>query len=214
MYGLLGDVERGFSAASLALAKTEEFGQPRHAILAVLALLHLYGGDPEEAFATMRHAREEPGPDTSGAYPESTLIFDLIDGEVALAGHDYEHVLRLAERVITAMRAMGVRSLRANMLYLKGAALHGLGKTVEARQTLFEARAEIGALGLNHSVFLLPVLRALSEIEAQAGNALEAQALRKQAREVVEFIADHAGSPELRASFLGTPDVRAVTGNQ
>ncbi|HKZ83770.1 MAG TPA: adenylate/guanylate cyclase domain-containing protein [Anaerolineae bacterium] len=209
VYGLLGDVERGFAAARLALAKTEEFGQPRHAILAVLALLHLYGGNPEEAFATIHQAREEPGPDRSGAYPESTLMFDLIDGEVALAHHDYEHVLQLAERAITAMRAMGVRSLRPNMLYLKGKALHSLGKTVEARQILSEARAEIGALGLNHSLFLLPVLRALSEIEAQAGNALEAQALRKQAREIVEFIADHAGSPERRASFLGTSLARA-----
>jgi predicted ATPase/class 3 adenylate cyclase len=211
VYGLLGDVERGFEAAHLALAKTEEFGQPRHSILAVIALLHLYGGNPEEAFATLRQAREESGPDRPGVYPESTLIFDLIDGEVALAHHDYEYVLQLAERAITAMRAMGVRSLRPNMLYLKGKALHGLGKTAEAHQILSEARAEIGALGLNHSLFLLPVLRALSEIEAQAGNALEAQTLRKQAREIVEFIADHIGSPELRAAFLATPDARVVS---
>ncbi len=214
VYGLLGDVERGFAAARLALAKTEEFGQPRHAILGVLALLHLYGGNPEEAFATMHQAREESGPDRPGAYPENMLMFDLIDGEVALAHHEYEHVLQLAERAITAMRAMGVRSLRANMLYLKGKALHGLGKTAEARQILSEARAEIGALGLNHSLFLLPVLRALSEIEAQAGNALEAQTLRKQARQIVEYIADHAGSPELRASFLGTSLARAVNSDQ
>jgi hypothetical protein len=106
-YGLLGDVERGLTSARLALAKTEEFGQPRRSILPVLALLHLYGGNPEEAFATMRQAREESGPDRPGVYPENMPMFDLIDGEVALAHHDYEHVLQLAERAITGMRVKG-----------------------------------------------------------------------------------------------------------
>jgi hypothetical protein len=39
---------------------------------------------------------------------------------------------------------------------------------------------------------------------------LVAQTLLDQAREIVAHIASHAGSSELRESFLGTPAVRAV----
>ena len=40
----------------------------------------------------------------------------------------------------------------------------------------------------------------------------EAQSRRQQAREIVEFIAAHTGSPELRESFLNLRDVRDVMG--
>ena len=57
---------------------------------------------------------------------------------------------------------------------------------------------------------LWPILLTMSQLEAKRGHAAEADALRHQARELVEDIADHAGTPELRASFLNLPEVQAV----
>jgi hypothetical protein len=45
---------------------------------------------------------------------------------------------------------------------------------------------------------------------AERGEAEQAEALRREAREIVTFIAEHAGSAELRTSFLTRPSVRAV----
>jgi len=56
------------------------------------------------------------------------------------------------------------------------------------------------------------ILLAVSEIESRRGRYAEAQSRRQQAREIVEFIAAHTGSPELRESFLNLRDVRDVMG--
>ena len=50
----------------------------------------------------------------------------------------------------------------------------------------------------------------LAEIEETGGNAAEAGSLRTQAHEVVTYIAEHAGSEEMRASFLSLPEVQSV----
>jgi len=59
---------------------------------------------------------------------------------------------------------------------------------------------------------LWPILSMLSQIEVQRGNTNEAENLHQQAREIIEYIADHA-PPDLRSSFLALPSVRAVTEN-
>jgi hypothetical protein len=94
----------------------------------------------------------------------------------------------------------------ADGLYLRSQALLFLGRADAAYDALMQARAEAEALGARR--ILWEILFALSQIEAERGNAAEAEALRRQAREIVEYIADHAGAPELRASFLGQPRVR------
>jgi len=50
----------------------------------------------------------------------------------------------------------------------------------------------------------------LSDIETRRENSAVAQALRRQAHKIVEFIAAHIGQPELHASFLNLPDVLSV----
>jgi hypothetical protein len=42
------------------------------------------------------------------------------------------------------------------------------------------------------------------------GNTAEADSLRAQAREVVSYIADHAGGEEMRTSFISLPEVQSV----
>jgi tetratricopeptide (TPR) repeat protein len=51
------------------------------------------------------------------------------------------------------------------------------------------------------------ILWELSRLEAAAGKHREAERHRQQAKEVVTYIAEHAGSAGLRASFVDLPEV-------
>ena len=79
---------------------------------------------------------------------------------------------------------------------------------MEAYEYYVKARSEAEALGSRRTLW--KILAALSEIEAQRGDAIETKNLRQQARQIVEDIAAHIPSPELRASFLNLPQVQAV----
>lgn len=57
---------------------------------------------------------------------------------------------------------------------------------------------------------LLPILMLLIEVEAQADNADEAQRLRKQARDVVEFLAESIDIPDLHDKFLAQSHIREL----
>ena len=217
VYGSLGEIDHGFELARAALAKADEMKVneaigARPLALAALAHLHLLKGDWAEAQARINEAYGELG-STEAALDSGRmgllLIFNvLIRGEVALANKESDEVVRLANRTITSMHERGIRIFLSDTLRLKGQALLGLGHTSEAREALAEARAEAEALGSRRSLW--PILSVLSRLEDQHGNHAEAETLRQQAKEIIEYIADHTGTTELRASFLNVPQVREV----
>jgi tetratricopeptide (TPR) repeat protein len=139
--------------------------------------------------------------------PTPFLVY-LAEGELALAKQDYARAITLMDRLVTGLRALGIRPFIPDALYLKGRAYMAEGRLDEADMVLAEARAEADVLG-GHGT-LWQILIALYEAETRRGNQAEAQTLRQEARLAVEFIADHVGSPGLRASFLNLPQVRAV----
>jgi tetratricopeptide (TPR) repeat protein len=208
-YGSLGDIEYGFELARLALAKADERSGARPFAQAVLGKLHAYNGNTAEAEAAIKEAYEEFDTEESASKLVYNWFFYMIESEVALANQAYDRALTLINSTIASTRAIGIRPFLTFMLYLKGQALLGLGHTDEARDVLIEARAEAEALD-SSKLPRLEVLLTLSEIEAQAGNTTAAQALRKEAGEIVEFVANQIDSPKLRASFLALPHVRAV----
>jgi hypothetical protein len=57
---------------------------------------------------------------------------------------------------------------------------------------------------------LSQILWALSLQEAAAGKHDKAERYRQQAKKVVTYIAYHAGSEELRASFLAQPAITRI----
>ncbi len=132
----------------------------------------------------------------------------MAEAEVALARQDHTRAAALMDRLVAALRSVGGRAHLPEVMILRSKALLALSRLAEARDLLCEARAEAEAMGSRRSLW--PILLALSEIEEQGGHHAAAHALRQQAQEIVEFIADHAGSPELRASFLNLPDVQNV----
>ena len=108
------------------------------------------------------------------------------------------------------LRDSGLRFLLPDVLHLKGRALleQGLTSAEETRKILVRARTEAEALGSRRSLW--PILFTLSEVERQCGHPAEAEALLTQAREIVDYIAHHIVTPELRSSFLDLAQVKAV----
>ena len=57
---------------------------------------------------------------------------------------------------------------------------------------------------------LWQILATLGDLEGMSGNQAEAERLRREAREIVNYIAENAGSDALRDSFLAQPAVARV----
>jgi hypothetical protein len=145
-----------------------------------------------------------------GYMPFMWVRVALAAGEFAFSTREFARAAALMDDLDTDLRSAGIRYLRPDVLYLKGRALleQGPARAAEASETLARARAEAEALGSRRALW--PILFTLSEIERQRGDLAEAEALRQQAREMVDYIAHHIGTPELRSSFLNSPQVKAV----
>ena len=101
---------------------------------------------------------------------------------------------------------MGQRVYLPDLLRCRGEALLALERSGEAKEVLEEALTEAQTQNSHRALWcILPVL---ARIATQAGPAAEAESLRLLAREAIDYIADHVGTPELRGSFLGSAKVR------
>ena len=202
-YAYLGVTDLGVNSARSALAVADE-KVPVFCpyLLAALAQNHLVNGDLSQAEEVVYKARSHPH---WQALPVLCIALTLADGRVALARADYDRALQLADGLLDQIRRLGARSYRPEALELSGQALFKLGRVEEARSRLGEAREE--AEVMDAKGYLWPLLYHLSQLES---TPKEAARLRQQAREIVEVIANNAGSDSLRASFLALREVRAV----
>ena len=205
-YGLLGATRDGLELTRLALARAADTYFLRVYPIAVQARLHLLDGDLASAEAALQAGYRELKPE--GLQWFAPILLPLVEAELALARQDGAHAITVLNKLIADLRESRTRLFIADALYLKGKALLALGRLEEADAVLVEARAEAEALGSRRTLW--PILIVMSEIDARRGNHAEADSRRRQAREIVEYIADHAGTPELRASFLGLPHVQDV----
>jgi len=210
LYRTLGALEQGIEVARLALA-TAEAKIPIFFTwaMAVLAEIHLRQGNLPAATAAVQQS-------TAGLEPEnlvSMILYaaPLAEAELALARQDHARALTVMDEYIANLRKFGMRLYLSEALLIKGQALLAQGRVEEARTTLAEGRAIAEAIGARRSLW--PILKALGQIEAQRGNQAEAQALRQKAREIIEYIADHA-PPEMRETFLNLPEVRNLSVNE
>ena len=131
----------------------------------------------------------------------------LADALVARLAADPLVAEALAGRYRT-MEAWGLHAFVPELLCYLGRALLAQGRGDEARAALDTARRRAEALGARN--VLWPILAGLAETAAQAGDGNGADDLRAQAVAILGYIADHAGSDELRASFLAQARVRAL----
>jgi tetratricopeptide (TPR) repeat protein len=204
------DPKRGFELAHQALDKAKALGRTQAFALAALARLYLESEDLAKAQTTIKEALEELAVEQSAATLFYTWFIHMVEGEIALANQAYDDAFAVIDRTVTSTKMVGIRPFLTYMLFLKAQALIGLNRITEAYQILLEARAETEAQGSAPNLQRLQILIGLSEFEAQAGNTAEARGLRKEAREVIEFIADHMDDAKIRHTFLASPYIRSV----
>lgn len=138
------------------------------------------------------------------------LFGALARGEYMLALGEYESAARLMSDRVAALRQIGFHATVCDALFIQAQALRALGKNDEARERLFEARAEAEELQVRR--LLWQICAAQSKIETERGNLAQATADRDCARETITFIVEH--TPEaLRPSFLKLPRVREALPN-
>ena len=138
----------------------------------------------------------------------SPIYIPLAEARLALAEGDYGCAVTLMDVLIARLRQYGLRAWLAEALYLKGKALLEQNRLEEARATLAEGRLEAESTGSRR--VLWPILVQLAQAEARRGNTGEAGDLRRQAQEIVIFMADRMGTAELRTTFMSLADARSI----
>ncbi len=201
VYGSLGAFERGLETARLGLSVAEtKMPIFRAYALVALARLHLGQGHLAEAETLVDQMKEDPH---QNAYVFPAVILQA-EAELALALGHSERARGLAEEAVVVVRQLGVRTFLPSALYLQGQACLSLGQPNAARECWLAARVEAEAIGSRRMLWQISL--ALSQLET---DSTEAERLHHQAREIIEYIADHT-PPELRATFLALPAVQAV----
>jgi tetratricopeptide (TPR) repeat protein len=127
-----------------------------------------------------------------------------------LASPEYSQVLKLTEEFIPHNEIAGMQQWLADLYLYQGQALFATKDTEKARSSLLKARSIAEEIGSRR--VLWKIIASLAEIEEHAGNSLEAEKLWGQAGEIIDYIVDHTGGEENRASFLARTDVQKVVG--
>ncbi len=133
----------------------------------------------------------------------------ILTGRIAAIRGDHAGAVEIAEHVVEWLRPLGVRPYSPAALLLKGSSLAELGKLDEAERALLEGSAEAEQLGFEPIRWQIEM--ALSRVASAAGDAARAAELRNRANERIDRIAGSIDDAQLRSSFLGLPEVQAVT---
>jgi tetratricopeptide (TPR) repeat protein len=206
LYGMLGIPRRGIEIARAALSKADN-ASFRVAPLAVLAELYLLDHALASCQAALSEGKAILRPYGLRWYAPTFLA--LVGSELALAQQDYPQAIRIVDELLAHLQTTAEGPYVPDALYLQGRAFRAMGQTLDARAAWGHARRIAESLGSRRS--LMPILLAYSELESESGDSAAADRARREARAVVEFIADHISAPDLKASFLARPDLRLVT---
>jgi hypothetical protein len=203
VYAQLGDFERGFEAAHLALTAADtKIPVYRGLVLAALAHLHLLYGDLIEVEATIDQYKNDP---YRGAIPFIADLIVLPESELMLKQDRPQQTLLLTESYLNTLLQFGMKRFIPDLLLLRGLAFRDLGQADRARDSLREGRTVAEAMTARCSLW--PILFELSQLET---NHLQADSLRRQARQIVKDIIEQITAPDLRASFLAKRQVSRV----
>ncbi|MCB0192292.1 MAG: protein kinase [Anaerolineae bacterium] len=203
MVGHLGAIEQGLDMAQQAVTIAEtHFPHFRCHPLGILTQLYLMAGHLDEAEAVIARGKDDPYRD---AHPTWNMRINIAEAELALKQENYEQSLAIADQWLPKLRQYNLRAYTPAMLQVKSQAQLALGHVDAARVTLLEACAILESTGSQATLW--PILFALSQLET---NAVAAQSLHHQARQIVESMAAHIDDPRLQSSFLNLPQVQAV----
>jgi tetratricopeptide (TPR) repeat protein len=208
--GELGDVGRGLALVQQACQEGSGYTSGLLGMMICRLSLLTQAGDLDAAAALLAEMYHNFSRETL----RTMLDMSPVEAEFLLAKGDFGEVMGLVDEMLAYFDRVHISKYRTYLLYLKAQALRKLDRLDEAWVILSHAHAEGEAKSLRW--YLWRTLAALGEMEAQRGNSMEAQTLRRQAREIIDYIADDlarfapAAEQDLRAAFLNKPDVRAI----
>jgi hypothetical protein len=178
---------------------------------AVLALLQTRSGNLSEADAAVTKGWEnfDLGWQTYSGWWETLSILEA-EAELALAQGELARAAHCIDQLLGKYDELKLRHLKPCILFLQARVELAAGKKENAYQTLTNALARCDEMGAHRDVWAM--CWALSELEIERGCESAATQLRERACNEVMFIAEHAGTLELRETFLFRPDVQLVRG--
>ena len=213
IYGYMGDLARAFEAARAVQAHSAYLTSAVRMwplqIEAMRVFLLAREGRPADAQAVLDQSPIAHDPAAlKDEFVVTQLYVALALTELALVNGDHEQALSLAEDAIALLRRYAIRLGLPDLLHVKARAQRAAGRVAEAQTTLEAARTEAEDLGSRRTLW--PILAELAALAEERGDQPGAGELWWQAAKHIEYIAEHAGSAELSASFFGQAAVRAV----
>ncbi len=209
-YDWLGDYPRATQCAQRALASIspDSFAHPLfpHAVLASVALHQGNRKAAEEWLAPFPIVSLD---EYAQRVPFSLLYLATVATfvELALAQGNAHRAMTIADNASELRQKMDFTIFRPVLMHLRAKALRRLNRMEEAYALLLDARQQAASTQLHYR--LLPILFTLIELENERGDEPQARVWRDEARPHIQFMAEHL-PPDLRDSFLNTPDVRKV----
>jgi tetratricopeptide (TPR) repeat protein len=197
LYALMGHPRRGFSWVQQGLQADTGMRDQQSGPLAAKAYLHMCLGDLDKADDLIRQSYEDL---ELHALSAAALFTFPMDGHIRLARQEHAQALEASERLMGYLRQTRMKLFRADALFIKAQAFLGLGRIDEGREALAAAHNE--AQARNTRRILWEILALQARLAGEDGQSEKALALRKQAREIVGFIAVHIDDDALREGFL------------
>jgi class 3 adenylate cyclase/tetratricopeptide (TPR) repeat protein len=207
-YGYLGDTGRGLAVVEEAIDGSSELARSPLAYYPMLAKarLHLYEGDVAAAAEIL--AVPEATLELARAHIVASSLITRIESEVGIAVGEYAAVLARLEAAISRAENMGMILSQVELGLLKGQALVGLKRMAEATAVLNEARSMAAMAGSKKLMW--QILGALYEVEMARGDREKAEVWRREAREVIGFIASNISDAQLKDFFLNSAAVKRI----
>jgi tetratricopeptide (TPR) repeat protein len=214
IYGHLGQIDHGIALANQSL-HTAETRFPRQRVIArsALAHLHVMNGDLDAGRQTLKWcmADMDAGLLSTAVGPTTVLLYPAA-ADYALITGDNSSLNRITASVqdFHTMLTGYTNSVVILDRIHRGRVALASGDLDAAGDYFDAARADAESTGA--AMRLWPALGWLAEVELRRGNHPAAAQWRDQARAVIDAIAQTIPTPELQASFLRQPAVRAALG--
>jgi predicted ATPase len=146
---------------------------------------------------------------TLGARHLSNSLSDysmkLAQGRLALARKDPTQAIAILEPVLENIQQFKINQYLSEALFLKGQA-HLMNGEGDSAKVAFE-QARLAAEALGSRWLMWQILVALAGVESDKGKS---SALKSQAREATQFIANHIHEDEMRSQFQQSEGVHAL----
>lgn len=200
VYTMFGDLESAEVIQKEIHSFVERYETFRPLYLVSLAQNKLYNGYHKEALQIF----EEIGQ----AYrTESELIFHpyiyTLHVEIYLANESFDLAQQTVDRYLQFLNRSQVKILVPDLLNQKARALIGSGQFEKAYQELQTARSL--AKEQNSRRILWAILLDLADLEK---DDIAASEMRKEARQIIQFIGDHISDPSLMEHFHKLPRIQ------